>query len=245
MTNSGDVPELEPLEESAAAAPPPQAAGGVTAVSLPGLPAPVFGTRAQTEYYRFFFAGLIMFLGCMMPFGPEWEMAGYQSLGGAVFTLISLGIMWSSWVAISHGKFDLSSIRWLILSTIPLTVMIYHVWRIWEEPAVIEYIKIVKAQHAAEIAADPSLSVSLVVIEDWSTFFDYLVHFKTTDLSNAVDNFVRAFGPGKIVLLFGSLYAFLLLIKGVGSGLKAGKARKQAQAAARAGKGGGKGGKRR
>ena len=124
-------------------------------VALGGLPAPVFGIRAQKEYYRFFFAGLVLFMGCLMPWGPEWEMAGWQTFKGGVFTIIALGIMWSSWVAISHGKFDLSTMRWLVLASLPLTVMIWHLVFIFDEPAVLDYIRLEQAKYAGgEYQAD-------------------------------------------------------------------------------------------
>ena len=197
------------------------------------MPAPAFGMRAQKEYYRFFFAGLVMFLGCLMPFGPEADLVGYKTLGGAFFTLIALGIMWSSWVAISHGRFNMSNLRWLVCAFIPLAVMVYHLVMIFEEPAVVGYIA---------ASTDPTS-----VIQSWGDFWDRLLHFRTTSFSNNVDDFIRAYGTGKIVLLFGSFYAVLLLFKGVGSGVKAGKAQKKASAVAREktkGKGKGKGKRR-
>ena len=80
MSDTPELPELEPLEEAAAPEAAPVAPTGPVAgpmpVSLPGLPAPAFGMRAQKQYYRVFFAGMVMFLVCMMPFGPQWAMAG-------------------------------------------------------------------------------------------------------------------------------------------------------------------------
>lgn len=235
MTDTPELPELEPLEEAAASQPAPAAmpAGASMPVSLSGLPAPAFGMRAQKQYYRFFFAGLVMFLGCMMPFGPEWEMAGYQTMGGSVFTIIALGIMWTAWVAISHGKFDLSSMRWLILAFVPLTVMVWHVIYIFDEPAVKAYQALSKAAYDADVAANPTMKILDVTIRDWGGFFENLRYFRNADSGNAVDNFLRAYGTGKIVLLFGSLYACMQFILGIGSGIKAGKQQKAARDAAR------------
>ncbi len=229
MTDTPELPELEPLEEAAASQPASAAmpAGASMPVSLSGLPAPAFGMRAQKQYYRFFFAGLVMFLGCLMPFGPEWAMAGYQTLGGSLFTIIALGIMWTSWVAISHGKFDLSSMRWLILAFLPLTVMVWHIIFIFEEPAVLAY----QAQFLAAHQADAG-SIDMT-IRTWGEFFDKLIHFKTPAYSNTVDHFIRAYGTGKIVLLFGSFYACMQFVLGIGSGIKAGKQQKVAREAAR------------
>ena len=96
------------------------------------------------------------------------------------------------------------------------------------------------AQALAENAAGRADSI----ITNWSEFFDRLVHLKTTRYSNSLDNFIRAYGPGKIVLFFGSLFATFCLIKGVGSGMKAGKAQKQvAVTGGDPGGGGGRGGR--
>lgn len=234
MSDTPELPELEPLEESAAPqAAPAQPAAGPMLVALPGLPAPAFGIRGQRQYYRFFFAGLVMFLGCMMPFGPEWAMAGYQTMGGSIFTIIALGIMWTSWVAISHGKFDLTSMRWLLLAFVPLTVMVWHVIYIFEEPAVIAYQAMSKAAYDADVAANPTLKILDVTIRDWGAFFENLRYFRNAESGSAVDNFLRAYGTGKIVLLFGSFYACMQFILGIGSGLKAGKQQKAAREAAR------------
>lgn len=237
MSDTPELPELEPLEEEAVLEPAPAAptapVAGPMPVSLSGLPAPAFGMRAQKQYYRFFFAGVVMFLGCLMPFGPEWAMAGYQTLGGALFTLIAVGIMWTSWVAISHGKFDLTSMRWLILAFLPLTVMVWHIIFIFEEPAVLAYQALAQAAYEADVVAHPTMEIENLTIKTWGKFFDMLIHFKTPDYSNAVDHFVRAYGTGKIVLLFGSFYACMQFVLGVGSGIRAGKQQKVAREAAR------------
>ena len=227
------VPELEPLEESAMdpapAAPAPAAGASAMPVSMAGMPAPAFGMRAQKEYYRFLFAGVLMFLGCMMPFGPELDQAGYKSLGGACFTVISLGIVWSSWIAITHGRFDLSTMRWLTLAVIPLWSTVWHLVKIFDEPAVKAYIAQTKAAHAVSTSGN-----KLIVVDSWAKFGEYLAHFKTPEYSEQVDNFLRAYGSGKIVLMIGSLLAVVYFLMGVMSGMKAGKAQKAAAESARA-----------
>jgi hypothetical protein len=129
-------------------------------------------------------------------------------------------------VAIAHGKFDLSSMRWLVLSSLPLVVMIWHLIYIFDEPAVIDYGKIAEAAHRAEVAANPNLVIENIVIKDWGSFFDNLKAFRTAECSNQVDNFLRAYGTGKLILLIGSFYAMVQFVLGVGSGVKAGKAQK-------------------
>ena len=70
MTESVELPhpELEPL-------PDPITAGPGSAMPI-GLPPIFYRHDAHREYYRFLFAGIVMTLGCLMPFGPEWEQAG-------------------------------------------------------------------------------------------------------------------------------------------------------------------------
>jgi hypothetical protein len=229
MSNAGDIPELEPLEELAAPAPAAPAVGAmaVTPVSLGGLPAPMYGARAQKEYYRFFFAGLVLFMGCLMPWGPEWEMAGWQTLKGGVFTIIALGIMWSSWVAISHGKFDLSSMRWLVLASLPLVSSVFFVLGVFESSAVQVYIAAMKAKEVSEGLSDP------IYIASWGDFFRNLSGIRTELYAESLGEFLRYSGPGQYFVLFGSLMAELFLIKGVLSGIKTGAAQKKEQAAAR------------
>jgi hypothetical protein len=228
MSNTGDIPELEPLEE--VAAPVAAAPAGVvveTPVTMGGLPAPFFGKRAQKEYYRFFFAGFVLFMGCLMPWGPEWEMAGWQTLKGGCFMIIALGIMWSSWVAIAHGKFDLGTMRWLVLATIPLISSVFFVLGVFESSAVLVYIQAQKAIQASAGLIDP------IHIESWGDFFRNLKGIRTPEYADSLGEFLRYSGPGQYFVLFGSLMAELFLIKGVFSGIKTGSAQKKEQAAAR------------
>ena len=196
-------------------------------VTLGGLPAPAFGIRAQKEYYRFFFAGLVLFMGCLMPWGPEREMAGWQTFKGGVFTIIAIGIMWTSWVAISHNKFDLSSMRWLLLAVFPLTSSVFFLIGVFEYPAVEVYIAAQKAKMVTDGLVEP------IYIQSWGDFFRNLVGIRTPAYAESLSEFLRYSGPGQYFVLAGSVMAELFLIKGIMSGMKAGKAQKQAQAANR------------
>jgi len=231
MSNAGDVPELEPLEETVVVAAVP-AAAAATPVSLSGMPAPVYSVRASKEYYRFFFAGLVMFLGCLMPFGPQMDLVGYKTLGGAFFILIALMIMWSSWVAIAHNRFGLNNMFWLMLAFIPLGVQTYHLVLAFDEPAVVAYIENAQARHQAR-----SIGATRIVIESWGEFFRLLPSFKTKEISFEIDEFMRAFGTGKIVLWFGSILAEIFLVMGMVTGVRAGKAKKAVMEAERKSRG--------
>ena len=90
-----------------------------------------------------------------------------------------------------------------------------------------------KAAFDADVAANPTLQILDVTIRDWGGFFENLRYFRNAESGGAVDNFLRAYGTGKIVLLFGSLYACMQFVLGIGSGIKAGKQQKAARDAAR------------
>ena len=101
-----ELQELEPLDDGAGHGQPAGVAPGGTAPSVQelvmqqmrsGLPAPAYNPRADKYYFRFLFAGLLMLIGCLMPFGPEWDMSGYKTVSGAVFLIIALGVCWTAW----------------------------------------------------------------------------------------------------------------------------------------------------
>ncbi|MCC6670264.1 MAG: hypothetical protein IT458_04335 [Planctomycetes bacterium] len=216
MTQTGDLEELQPLDEGAASAPgapqPPSVAEATLMVLRSGLPTPAFNPRAEKPFYRFLFAGVVMLLGCMMPFGPEWEMAGYKTISGALFTLISLGIVWSWWSAIHTTRFTLANLKWVLFALIPFVVELMNLIRAFDEPAVKDWI----AQKG------PTMP------KDWADLMESLKGFRDPTNGEKIGNFVRAFGSGKIVLMFGALLAEIFLVSAVMGGVKAGKAQKAA-----------------
>ena len=210
-----ELRELEPLEEAPAAAEPTAASAPVPepARVAPGLPAPAFNPTADKEYYRFLLAGVVMFIGCMMPFGPDWSMAGYKTLSGAFFTVISVGMIWSWWGAIASGRFSGKNLKWVGLCILPILVQLMNFMSAFDAPAV----------RAMIDSGQPML-------KDWGDFFT-----KFFDMSpgprEEVDNFVRAFGAGKIVLFLGAVYAEFAMLMAVFGGVKAAKAQKAQRAA--------------
>ena len=218
MSNTGDASQLEPLEEAAT----PQAgqASNVTpVVQTSGIGAPAFNPRAHKEYYRFFFAGLIMFLGCLMPFGPEWDMAGYKTISGAMFTLVALGIMWAAWVAIAHNKFGGFTLRWIALAFLPFGVELYNLIMFASEPAI-----------------KSAIDAGVPMPTDWRELWDSIYGFKNAALSEKLNNWVRYFGTGKLVVFVGALYAELQLMRAIFGGVKAGKQQKSQAAGGRSGR---------
>jgi hypothetical protein len=220
MSNTGDVPSLEPLEERAAPQAQPLGQAVTLVAQTSGVGAPAFSPRAHKEYYRFFFAGLIMFLGCLMPFGPEWDMAGYKTISGALFMLIALGIMWSGWVAIGHNKFGGFTLRWIALAFLPFGVELYNLILFANEPAIASAV-------AAKAPPMPA---------NWGELWECIKGFKNPELSVKLNNWVRYFGTGKLVVFAGALYAEFHLMMAIFGGVKAGKQKKAQGQAARAGR---------
>jgi hypothetical protein len=208
-----ELQELESIEE-----PPPPPPEEPTAEAprpgAPSLPAPAYNPAADKEYYRFLFAGLVMFIGCLMPFGPDWSMAGYKTLSGAVFTLIAIGMIWSWWGAIATGRFTGKNLKWVGLCIIPLIVELMNLIGAFDAPAV----------RAAIDAGDP-------ISKSWGEFFE---SFFARELE--AQNFVRNFGAGKIVVFIGALLAEASMLLAVFGGAKAAKAQKTQRAANKAGR---------
>ena len=221
MSDSGDIPqldELEPLEEAdSQSAPAGDAAAPTVAertlnILSAGLPAPASNPRAEKEYYRFLFAGVVMFLGCMMPFGPEWTMAGYKTPGGALYTLIAVGMIWSWWTAIHRNRFTGANLKWVLLALVPLFLQLIDLIFAFEQPAVRDYVNQGKC------------------VASWGELSDSILGMlRGSPEGLKAGNFFRAFGTGKVVLLLGALMAEVSFVMAIFSGAKAAKQQKQAR----------------
>ncbi len=223
MTDAGNTPELQDLEPidapgSGDAAPPTMSLAEATLHQLrSGMPAPAQNPRAGKEYYKFLFAGVVMFVGCLMPFGPEWEMAGYKTLSGALCLLIAIGMIWSWWGAIHHARFGGAQLKWVGLALIPFLVQLMNLIGAFDAPAV-----------AAYVAENKTVG-------SWGDLFAALkgsVIDKDAAMALKVENFFRAFGTGKIVLFVGALLAELFFVTAIFGGAKKNKENKMARAAA-------------
>ncbi len=234
-----DMPELEPIAEPAQAAPAAAAAAPAPAKrpGLPGLPPPAFNPTADKEYYRFLFAGVIMFVGCMMPFGPEWGMNGYKTMSGAFFMLISIGMIWSWWGAIHSARFSGKNLRWVGLCFIPFVVELFNLISAFDEPAVRALID------AQALALEGAVAVPIAV--DWSEVWAGMTDFNNPAATEKVGNFFRAFGTGKVFVFVGAFLAELFMLMAVFGGAKAAKQQKVAKAAERSTKGARGSGRRR
>lgn len=216
---SDELQELEPLEEpkEASETAGPAAAPMVVASASNGLAAPAYNPAADKQYFRFLFAGVVMFIGCLMPFGPEWDMAGYKTLGGAFALWVSIGMIWSWWGAISTNRFRGANLKWVGLALFPLIFGVVNLMGAFDAPAVQDYVR------AGKIPAEWG----------WGDFFSAFFDFKNRESQLAADNFVRAFGSGKIVVFLGAVLAEVFMVMAVFSGAKHAKAQKASGAATR------------
>jgi hypothetical protein len=199
MTDPGEVPSLEELEPIDETSPSPIAAGAP--VARVGLPAPFYNRGASKAYYRMMFGGVLMTVGCLMPFGPELGLLGYRTLGGGISFVIALGLLWASWVAIHFGRPP--SLKWFLLPLLPLVLMIFHVVGAFSAPSVEDVVR---------AGAEP-------IVTSWGDLFSTLVDRDDAQRYLKIGNFFRAFGPGKLFVFFGALIAFLTFVQGLFGGV--------------------------
>jgi len=222
MTDTGDVETLEELEPLAEG-PSSPAPGPVAPPPVAVLPAPAYNPVADKEYYRFLFAGVIMFIGCLMPFGPQVEMVGYKTLRGAMFMVIALGIIWSSWASISNRRMVKGLLRWIFLAMLPFALGIVDLLvAFYPGTAVAAWIERVGPENS---------------IENWGEFFEQLGNLLAP--GDQCGEFVKQFGPGRLVVFAGAVLSEIFLILAVFGGVKAGSKQKAQQAERRAAGGGG------
>ena len=214
MSDTGDMSELEELEplEAAPAPGPAVATGPSPVVMYSGLPAPFYNPTASKEWYRFLFAGVLMVVGTFMPFGPEWEMAGYKTVTGGFFLVIGGGLIWTAWGAINIGRPP--SMKWIGLAMLPFIWGIFKLIGAWDEPAVAQFVK-----------------AGGLIVQDWGDLLSTLVDREDPDRFLKAGNFFRYFGPGKLFVFVGAALVELYFVLGIFGGAKQIKQAKAARAA--------------
>ncbi len=244
-----ELQELEPLEELPGQdaqednMPPPgmpPGPGGMPAMMAAapptfGLPAPAYNPNIDKEYPRFLWAGVIILIGAIMPWGPGPDLAaGYYTLGGFFTLLVGLGIVRSWWGAISVGRFKGTNLGWVALSTLPLIFQVLAMISAFETPEMISWVESQRAHWNTLQVEGPT---------DWGKFFGLLFDMAPASQSVARE-FLWQYGIGRMIVLIGCLLAELFLLMGLFGGAKTAKAQKaelQAKSAAKnAGKGGGR-----
>ena len=197
-----DLPELEPAEESPQ---PTQQVDYQVAIfrrMLCGAPAPAFNPNASTEYYRFLFAGVLIVVGCLMPFDHDWSHVGYKTFAGAVWLVIGLGLIWSMWGAINSGFLRM---KWVLLCFVPFIWGLFHMI----------------------FAKFPEGGVA-----NWGELFQVLADTGDADRFHKFGNALQYIGPGKIFVFLGSFFAIVSFIVGIFTGVKRIKEQKAERRAA-------------
>lgn len=224
MSNSGNIPELqdlEPLDQGAEPAPEAAEAAVSTDDALlqsmrSGLGAPAFNLYCRDKaYYRFLFAGVVMLLGCLMPFGPNPDLVGYKTMSGAVFTLIALGMVWTWWGAIANNRSTAASLKWLLLCFIPFGAGVMNLMAF-------------NADEALKVAIAQELLPSTAMTSTWGTLFADIgtglsKKVEAAEAAQRVEHFFRLFGPGRFFVFLGALLAEFGFVAGIVGGAKKNK----------------------
>ena len=158
-----------------------------------GMPAPFFNPNSPKEYYRFLFGGVLMVLGCLMPFDADWAHVGYKSMAGACSFLVGLGVVWSAWAAINTGLFRM---KWVLLAFFPLAWSLIH------------------------IITDGPYDIGGEAGFGWSKFFELWTDKDAEGRFQKMGNFLQHMGPGKILILLGSFMVVFTFIMGFFGGVK-------------------------
>lgn len=213
MTDTGtpsDLASLEPLEPLDAVA--QAAAADPLAAQRAGLPAPAHNLYCGDKtFYRFLWAGVIMLVGCMMPFTGEVARAGYQTMSGAVYTLIAIAMIWSWWASIANNR--PTGLKWLMFCVFPL---IGAGWALLAFDPVVAH---EAARSYGWLAADIPYSAT------WGELFADIGSSlaKNKDAPMRVEGFWRLLGPGNVFVFFGALIAEAGFVMGVVGGAKQNK----------------------
>lgn len=236
--NDNPLQELEPLDPAAGVA--PEAIEAAVAAQMQsmsaqgpsaGLPSPAYNPRCTDKSsYKFLMCGVLMLLGCSMPFSADLNLAGYKTVSGAFFTFIAIGMVWTWWSAIHHARATSASLKWIGLCMFPLL-----------------------AQAMNLINFDAAAASSEAINQGWAkglpTLDGYSFGKLFSDMGTALgkgseaqpaaarcEMFFRSFGTGRFFVLLGALLTEVYFVLGVVGGAKKNKEQKAARQAQSAGK---------
>lgn len=236
-----ELQELEPLDEQPKPAPagrgaaPAGAPMAVAAGGSPVLGAPAYNPAAGKEYFRFLFAGVFLFIGCMMPWGPHaTESVGYHSVGGAISLFIAIGLIWTWWGSIAFNRFRGGALLWVVAALIPLFAQVLE---LMNRPGEIQ----VPAIEVNEETGTKTLTGEFTEKGDYGIgdFFGDYMDFQTQVSQVRAQEFLRQFGAGRLVVFLGALWAEIAMLMAIMGGAKEAKNQKKAAVASRSAKTGG------
>lgn len=210
--NASDLASLEPLEPLADAAAAAAAQQDPLATNRGGLGAPAHNMYCTDKsFYRFLFAGVVMFVACWMPMTAELGRAAYQTMAGGFYMLIAIAMIWSWWASIANNR--PIGVKWLLFSAIPL---IGSVWAL--------------VAFDIEVAAEQAKAMGWIHVDmpyspGWGEVFSDMgsALAKNAEAPARVEGFFRLLGPANVFLLIGSLMAEAFFILGVVGGAKQNK----------------------
>lgn len=226
MTDSApqDLATLEPLEPIEAA--PMDGGGGVgnsdamLMAMRSGLPAPAYNPYCRdVSFYRFLFAGVVMFAGCVMPISADLSRAGYMTMSGGVYTLIAVAMIWSWWASIANNR--PVGLKWLLFAAVPLIGSVTHL--IGFDAAAAH----TQATKAGWMQAGDWFTFSA----SWADMFKDMgaAVMKDPEAAVRVEGFWRLLGVGNMFVFLGALLAELGFVGGIVGGAKKNKADKAAR----------------
>lgn len=232
--NDNPLQELEPLDPAAGVA--PEAIEAAVAAQMQnmsaqgpsaGLPSPAYNPRCTDKSsYKFLMCGVLMLMGCLMPFSADVSLSGYQTMSGAFFTFIAIGMVWTWWSAIHHARATSASLKWIGLCMFPLLAQAMNL------------INFDAAAASAEAIAH-GWAKGLPPLEEGyglgKLFSDMGAGLgKGVDAPPAAarcEMFFRSFGTGRFFVLLGALLTEIYFILGVAGGAKKNKEQKAARQA--------------
>jgi hypothetical protein len=210
---------LEPLETGTASA---AASGGddvLVQLTRGGL-APAYNPYCRDKtFYRFLFCGVMIVLGCMMPFTADASRAGYQYMSGAIYTLIGIALIWSWWGAIAHNR--PKGVNWVAMCFVPLLAITMNL--IAFDPMAARMAAIEMGWLKDVAATMPSASFGEMFADIGGALA------KKAEPAAKVEYFWRLFGPGQVFVFLGALLAEFSLIGGIVGGAKKNSAEKKAK----------------
>ena len=217
-----ELASLEPLEPLEIGAPTSAAGGGedpLVQLTRGGL-APAYNPYCRDKtFYRFLFAGVMILVGCMMPFTADASRAGYQYMSGGFYTLIGIALVWSWWAAIAHNR--PKGVNWVAFCFVPLLAIVMNI--VAFDPIAARAAAIEMGWFKDLPATMPSGSLGEMFADIGGALA------KKAEAAARVEYFWRLFGPGQLFVFLGSLLAEFALIGGIVGGAKKNSAEKKAK----------------